>query len=135
MNSINVVGRATKDGELAFIPSSGTAVLKFTLAVTRKMKKDTTDFFDCVMFGKGAEGLSPYVFKGKNYGVTGEMQSRTYESKSGQKVKVWELKVDDFTFCESSGGSGAITSQSKNYNHSQYGEDITPIDDDGEIPF
>ncbi|QCH27343.1 Single-stranded DNA-binding protein ssb [Clostridium tyrobutyricum] len=39
MNRVVLIGRLTKDPDLQFLPGSGTAVTKFTLAVDRRFKK------------------------------------------------------------------------------------------------
>ena len=52
MNKVILIGRLTKDPELNFAAGSGTAVTRFSLAVTRPFKKDETDFINCIAFGK-----------------------------------------------------------------------------------
>ena len=39
MNSVNLIGRLTKEPELRFGSGSGTALCRFTLAVNRTFKK------------------------------------------------------------------------------------------------
>ncbi len=43
MNRVVLLGRLTRDPELNFAAGTGTAVARFTLAVTRPFKKDETD--------------------------------------------------------------------------------------------
>ena len=75
MNSVVLIGRLTRDPELRFIPSTGMAVTKFTLAVDREMSrekkqeaasqgKQTADFIGITVFGKTAEISANYLSKG-----------------------------------------------------------------------
>ena len=44
MNKVILIGRTVADPELRYAAGSGTAVCKFTLAITRQFKRDETDF-------------------------------------------------------------------------------------------
>jgi single-strand DNA-binding protein len=61
MNKVIFIGRLTKDPELNFAAGTGTAVARFTLAVTRPFKKDETDFINCIAFNKRAEAIAQYL--------------------------------------------------------------------------
>ena len=68
-NVVSINGRLVRDAELRF-STSGAAVLRFSIAVNRSVKKgdkweDEASFFDCTMFGKMAESVSKYLNKGK----------------------------------------------------------------------
>lgn len=59
MNSVQLVGRLTRDPEVRY-SDGGSTVAKFTLAVDQRFKKDggdDVDFISCVAFGKTAEFL------------------------------------------------------------------------------
>lgn len=87
MSDINVVcvaGRLTKDSELRFT-SNGTPVAKFSLAVNRWAKdKEEANFFDITLWGKQAESLNPYLTKGRQVVIQGELEQQRWE-KDGQK--------------------------------------------------
>ena len=108
MNKIHLIGRVVHTPEVKST-KTGTAVCNFSLAVSRKRKnqqgKYETDFFDVQAWKGLADLCGRFLEKGKMYGVTGEMQSRTYE-KDGVKRKVWEVIADDIDFFLSSKGEG-----------------------------
>lgn len=104
MNNANLVGRLTKAVDLRYT-QSGVAYGSFTLAVTRKYKnKDgerEADFINCVIWKKGAELLANYTKKGSLIGVSGPIQTRSYDNQQGQRVYVTEVLVENFDFLES----------------------------------
>lgn len=104
MNSVNIIGNVTRDLELKYTPS-GKAVVNFTLAVSDRFNKETTHFIDVVVWGKLAELCAEYLTKGKKAGVSGRLQTRTYENQSGAKVKVTEIVADEVEFLTPKGGS------------------------------
>ncbi|MGE5627084.1 MAG: single-stranded DNA-binding protein [Solirubrobacterales bacterium] len=135
MNKVVLIGRLTKDPELKFTPGTGTAVATFTLAVDRRFSKDgqkEADFIPVVVWGKQAESTANYMNKGKMMGVSGRIQTRSYDAKDGSKRYVTEVIADEVQFLE--WGNGSRT-DSRSHNSEDVFPDITPIDEDGEIPF
>jgi len=66
MNSVNLIGRLTKDVDLRYT-QSGLAVGHFSVAIDRPKKNGQSngaDFPNCVAYGKTAESLANYVHKG-----------------------------------------------------------------------
>ena len=127
MNSIQLVGRLTRDPELRFAAGNGTAVCRFTLAVNRPFKKDEVDFINCVAFGKAGETISQYLAKGRMLGVSGSLQIGSYDGQDGIKRYTADVIVSQFTFCDS--GNNSTNAQSTSIS-----DDITPVDD-GDMPF
>lgn len=144
MNKVVLIGRLTKDPELRFTPGNGTAVASFTLAVDRRFKKEgqqEADFVPIVVWGKQAESTANYMSKGKLMGVSGRIQTRSYDAKDGTKRYVTEVVADEVQFLEwgNSGNSNAANnsqfSEGNGNSPAQFTDDnITPIDD-GDIPF
>lgn len=103
INHATLVGRLTRDVDLKYT-NNGTAVASFTVAVDRNFKnaqgERETDFINCVMWRKAAESFANYTHKGSLVGVEGQIQTRTYDNKQGQKVYVTELVVDQFSFLD-----------------------------------
>lgn len=131
MNKTELIGRLIKDAELKFLPGSGSAVTTFTLAVSRRFKKEgqqEADFIPVVVYGKTAEATANYTAKGSLVGVVGRIQTRNYEAKDGTRRYITEVVADEVEFLSKSNknDSEEITNEFQN--------DITPIDD-GEIPF
>lgn len=92
MNSINLIGRLTKEPEIK-TTANGNKVISFCLAVDRKSKNKETDFIDCVAWNKLAEIISQYCNKGKMISVTGSLQTRNWEDSNGSKHKASEVNV------------------------------------------
>lgn len=103
MNKVVLIGRLTKDPELKFTPGNGTAVATFTLAVDRRFSKDgqrEADFIPIVVWGKQAESTANYMSKGKLMGVSGRIQTRSYEAKDGTRRYVTEVIAEEVKFLE-----------------------------------
>lgn len=104
MNSVNLVGRMTKDPEIK-TTSGGTKIGNFTIAVDRKFKNANgereADFINCVSFNKTAEFIGEYFTKGKRIGVSGSIQTRKYDDTNGVTHYITEVLVDSAEFVES----------------------------------
>lgn len=98
MNNVSLIGRLTKDVEERRT-QNGTPVVSFTLAVDRRKKEDGADFINCIAWGEAAETIAKYVNKGDLFGVTGHIQTRSYE-KNGRMVYVTEVVTTSFQFLE-----------------------------------
>jgi single-strand DNA-binding protein len=127
MNNINLIGRLTKDPETR-TTDNGKMVTTFTLAVDRPFAKDTTDFFNCVCWGKLAEIIADSMSKGRQIGINGYVQIRSFDGKDGQKRWVTEVVFDKFDFC----GPKPTRQPRASDPASQFGQDVPP---DEEIPF
>lgn len=103
MNVFNGIGRLTKDVDMKYTPS-GLAVARFTIAINRPFKNQNgeqeVDFINCVAFGKRAETIAQYVKKGHRIGITGSVQTGSYE-KEGRTIYTTDINVSGFTFLES----------------------------------
>ena len=106
MNSTCLVGRLTKDVDLRYTPSN-VAVATFTLAVNRTFKNENgdreADFINCVMWRQQAENLANWAKKGALIGITGRIQTRSYDNQQGQRVYVTEVVAEQFQLLESKG--------------------------------
>ena len=98
INKVVLVRRLTRDPELR-VSQSDVAICNFTLAINRNFKdangERQADFINCVAFRKTAEILKQYMSKGSQIGITGRLQTRSYENKEGQRVYVTEVVVDN----------------------------------------
>jgi single-strand DNA-binding protein len=93
LNTITLIGRIGKDPELK-TTDSGTNICTFSLAVTRKMDRDKSDWFNVKCFGKQATFVHEYLAKGRLVAVTGEHINNAYE-KDGQKRDWWEVVANN----------------------------------------
>jgi single-strand DNA-binding protein len=132
MNISTIIGRISREPDLRYLEGSGTAVCKFPVAVNRKFKKDETDFFECVAWRKTGELCGEYLHKGSLVALNGRMESRSYENKEGQKVKIWEFQVDEVQFLDSKGKSASPTPARDEW--SDVGQEIG-TDDPDSVPF
>ena len=98
MNNVSLIGRLTKDVEERRT-QNGTPVVSFTLAVDRRKKEDGADFIPCIAWDKAAETIAKYVHKGDLFGLTGYIQTRSYE-KDGRMNYVTEVVTTSFQFLE-----------------------------------
>ena len=155
INNLTLAGRLTKDPDLKYT-GNGTAVATFTLAVNRNFTNQSgereADFINCVIWRKPAETLANYAKKGVLIGVTGRIQTRSYENQQGQKVYVTEVIADNFQLLESkkadssqnTQGNDVSNSQTNNYTRNQqntnsatedpFGNSSIDISDD-DLPF
>lgn len=101
MNNVSIVGRITKDPELRTI-ANGTPTTNITVAVNRTFTNQNgereADFIPCVVWRKQAENVVKYCKKGSLVGVTGRIQTRSYDATDGTKRYVTEVVVDNITF-------------------------------------
>jgi single-strand DNA-binding protein len=83
MNSVNIIGRLTKDPELKKL-DEGRSLCTFTLAVDDiHSKEDRADFMRVSVFGNPGELCEKYLRKGFLAGVTGRLRTDTYTDAEG----------------------------------------------------
>ena len=128
MNKWVGIGRLTRDPELNFAAGTGTAVARFTLAVTRPFKKDETDFINCIAFNKRAEAIAQYLTKGRQLAVTGSIRTGSYDAKDGTKRYTTDIVVDSFEFIGSGQTNNNQDGAANNDGNNQGGfyDDMTP---------
>ena len=141
LNHVVLVGRLTRDAELKYT-NSGFAILKFSLAVNRSVKKDDSwqdevSFFNAVIFGKRAESLAQYMLKGKQIGIAGELKQDRWEQEGQSRSRV-EIVVNNLQFLGSK-GSGASSASYTPPPESPTGNQVDPPpasdDFNDDIPF
>lgn len=141
LNSICLVGRLTKDPELRYTPSNQ-AVATFSLAVKRNFKSQNgereADFINCVIWRQQAENLANWAKKGALIGITGRIQTRSYENQQGQRVYVTEVVADNFQLLEfnKQNNQGQSQGNSQQDLSGQATANTSPIDiSDDDLPF
>ena len=129
LNKAILMGRLVRDPELRRT-QNGTAVASFTLAIDRPQDKNgnrQTDFIDCVAWTHTAEFVCKWFTKGMLAVVCGQIQSRNWEDKHGNKRTSIEVKVDELQFGE--------TKKSREGSANVNADDFDELDDDSEVPF
>lgn len=113
LNLVALMGRLAVEPELK-TTQSGISVTSFAIAVDRKYQPQgeerKADFIDIVAWRNQAEFICKYFKKGSMIGIEGEIQTRTFEDKNGNKRKVVEVLVDHVTFCGSKSEAGSRNS-------------------------
>lgn len=102
MNQLNLVGRIVRKIEMKEV-GEGKVVLNNTLAVKRKFKNDQgqqADFIPIVAWGQVAKLIQSYCEKGDLIGLTGHVQSRSYQNKVEETVFVVEMIVSEIDFLQ-----------------------------------
>lgn len=99
MNCVNLMGNIGKDIELK-TTQSGKSVCSFSLAVADSYDRQKTNWFDVVAWGKTAEFVSQYFRKGSKAAITGRLDVRSYQDKSGNNRTKVEVIAEQVYFCE-----------------------------------
>lgn len=129
LNIIALTGRLVREPEVSKT-QSGVSVCGFSIAVDRPYKRGEekqADFFDCTAWRHNADFLKRYFHKGDMVGVSGHLQTRTWETEDGQKRRVVEVVADTVSFLTGKKDSDATPVHG----------DFAPVDDAGagELPF
>lgn len=102
MNNVSLVGRLTKDPITKFAKGKkDVTVSTFTLAVPRTYNRDEADFIRVVTFGRTAEIVDDYFRKGARVGITGRIQTGSFENKDGDTVYTTDVIAETIEFCDS----------------------------------
>jgi single-strand DNA-binding protein len=137
-NSVTLVGRLTRDPEGRFT-TKGQAMCRFDIAVNRRYKdatgnwQDDTSFVPVVVWGEAATRCSERLKKGLPVHVEGRLQSRSWETKEGQKRTTLEViarRVQFLSKVTSEGGEGGGSEAPAGNT-----PDVSTDTDEEEIPF
>ena len=116
MNSVELTGRLTRDPDVRYA-DSGATIARFTLAVNRRFKSENgpdADFIGCIAFGKTAEFIEKYFFKGQKMDLNGRIQTGSYTNKDGNKVYTTDVVVENVEFGESKASGNSTRPSSEN---------------------
>ncbi len=134
MNKTLLIGRTTKDPDIRYTQSEQPmTIARFNLAVDRRFKKEgeqSADFISCVAFGKTAEFIEKYVFKGTKIAVEGRIQTGSYTNNDGNKVYTTDVVVEQVEFA----GSKTDSKSAAKENNDDFMNVADGLDDEG-LPF
>ena len=103
INNVTLIGWLTRDAELRYTPSN-IATAQFNIACNRNFKNANgeydADFINCVMWREQAERFCNWTKKGMLVGITGRIQTRSYEGNDGKRVYVTEVVAENFQVLE-----------------------------------
>lgn len=100
MNKIMLIGNLGKDPDMSYT-QSGTAVTKFSLAVSRRYKSQTgervdeTEWFNIVAWNQLAETCNTYLKKGNKVFIEGRLSTRKYTDREGIQRTSIEVIASD----------------------------------------
>jgi single-strand DNA-binding protein len=144
LNCAVIMGRLTADPELRQTPN-GVAVTTFTVAVdrgfVRQGEERKADFINVVAWRQTAEFVTRYFSKGSMIAIRGEIQTRPYEDKNGNKRTAFEVIAREVSFCGSKAESGtgnynAVASAAPAPTYQTAApSDFEEITDDEDLPF
>lgn len=101
MNHVALVGNICRDIEKRQT-QSGVSVVNFGVAVQRRFRNSEgnydADFIECVAWRETADFIHRYFIKGNKIGLTGSIQTRTYDAQDGSRRKITEVVVETVEF-------------------------------------
>ena len=142
INNVTLIGRLVAPPELKKTPNN-VSVLQGTLAVNRNFKNENgdreADFIQFQAWRGTADIIAQYCSKGSLIGLTGRIQTRSYDNQQGQRVYVTEVVVESVELLETRNKqqTQAPAQPSNNYtgaNNPFSQPDPFSVSDDG-LPF
>ena len=134
MNSVQLIGRLTRDPEVRYTTGQNqTAVARFSIAVNDGYgENERTSFINIVVFGKQAENCERFLGKGRQVGITGRIQTGSYE-KDGRTVYTTDVIASRVEFL---GGRTAETDDGEPSRRVESPEQMSGFEAvEGDIPF
>lgn len=128
VNRMTIIGRIGKDPEFR-VSQGGSPVCRFSVATTEKWKdkqtgeaKEETEWHRALAFGRLAETIRDYCFKGQLVYLEGKMHYDKYENKEGHTVYTAEVNVQKVDFLsyrdKDESGSGSAPQPAQQYKDS-----------------
>jgi single-strand DNA-binding protein len=111
VNKVILIGNLGKDPEVRYTPS-GQAVANFTLATSKTwndkqgQRQEKTEWHRIVAWGKTAELCGEYLAKGRQVYIEGELETRQWDDRDGNKRYTTEVKAQQVTFLGGGRGEG-----------------------------
>ena len=132
MNNITIAGQLGKDAEVKFL-SNGDPVASFSVADSQGKDKPTI-WWNCSLFGKRTDSLTPYLKKGGAVTVIGTVSEREWTDKDGNKRKSMDVRVSDVALQGGKREESAAPRQAP-MKRSPVSQEQSFSDFDQEIPF
>lgn len=103
LNTVVLTGRLVREPEVQYVGDGEVAKCTVTLAVQRNFKNSKgereADFIPVVFWRGAAEAVGKYLTKGSLIGVTGRLESYSFDGNGGT-VRGLRVVAEDFTFLE-----------------------------------
>ena len=144
INSVFEIGRLTRDPEVKYT-TSGTAKMELSIAVNRSIKEGGSwglrpSYFDVEFWGKRAEAINQFLYKGKQIGVQGYLDQKrwTTEGQNRSKIVIVAENIELLGGDKQEGHpQQSKPTQQKNFNYDEYsyGSDYSGEEYPEDIPF
>lgn len=119
LNKVQLIGHLGKDPELRYT-SNGVAVATFSLATNESYKgkndewQEKTEWHNIVAWRRLAEIVGEYLTKGKQVYIEGNLQTRSWDDRDGNKRYTTEIVAREMILL---GGRGDMPSHSQRPPH------------------
>jgi single-strand DNA-binding protein len=141
LNKVMLIGNLGKDPEVRFT-GGGRAVAKFPIATSEQFqdsngqRQERTEWHNIVVWGKQAETCGQYLQKGRQVYIEGQIRTRQYDDKDGNRKYITEINAQRVQFLGGGGGRGD-GARGGGGGFGQGGEDVPPPPgpEDDDIPF
>ena len=144
-NKITLIANLGRDPELKYTPQ-GQAVCELSVATSEKRKDsngeqiEETTWFKAILWGKQAEALAKYLFKGQQVYLEGKLRAREWTDKEGRTRTSLEIFVTEIRLLSNrvdNGNSNAVAAKAASVSGTS--KPSTPVYDDtvseDDIPF
>ncbi|MCM1059780.1 MAG: single-stranded DNA-binding protein [Eubacterium sp.] len=136
LNAVHLMGRLTADPE--FHQTETYKASRFTLAVSRDYKNKETgereaDFIRITAWGGLADFVCSYFKKGSLIAVSGNLRTRHYTDKDGNKRVATEVVASDVYFAGSNKASSDISAADEPLPETT--SDYADVPNDDDYPF
>jgi single-strand DNA-binding protein len=141
VNKVILIGNLGRDPELRYT-KNGQAVANFSLATSDNytnrdgQKEERTEWHRIVAWAKTAELCTQYLSKGRTVYIEGQLRTREWEDKDGNKRQTTEVHAQTVQFLSprgAGGGGSASSGAPRGGDSSGPAADGPPAEDD--IPF
>ena len=111
LNKVTLIGRLGSDPEMKYTKDN-TAFVNMSIATSNKFKgkdgewNEKTEWHRIVVWGKQAENCSNYLHKGSNVCVEGSLETRSWDTESGEKKYMTQVKAFSVIFLDPKGNNG-----------------------------
>ncbi len=139
MNSVNMIGRLTRDVELNYL-QDGRAASKTSIAINEYYydqtgnKQEITTYVDLQFYGRLAEVANQFLSTGKQAGISGKLRRDNWVSQDGQKKYRYYILVEKLDLLNSNTGHSSKKTEKTKKEFNPYIIPEIEIDED-EIPF
>ena len=110
LNKVMIIGNLGSEPEMRFTPN-GNPVTSFRVATNRVFttptgeRKEETEWFSVVAWGKLAEQCNQFLTKGRLVYTEGRLRTRTWEGQDGQKHSRPEVIANRVVFLDRQAGA------------------------------